>query len=70
MTEHSTIHCSPPAVASSRRGEGTVTRLPGALVARYRGEQRSGARLFRSALTTLRPHVAGRVAVPPRIWGT
>jgi len=52
-------------------GEGAVTRLPGALVARYRGDASEAAHDYFAALwTTLRPHVAGRVAVHPRIWGT
>jgi urease accessory protein len=53
------------------RGEGAVTRLPGALVARYRGDASEAAHDYFAALwTTLRPHVSGRVAVHPRIWGT
>jgi urease accessory protein len=53
------------------RGEGAVTRLPGALVARYRGDASEAAHDYFSALwTMLRPHVAGRVAIRPRIWGT
>lgn len=53
------------------QGEGAVTRLPNALVARYRGDASEAAHDYFSALwTTLRPHVAGRAAVRPRIWGT
>jgi urease accessory protein len=53
------------------RGEGAVTRLPGALVARYRGDASEAAHdYFATLWTTLRPHVAGRAAVRPRIWGT
>jgi urease accessory protein len=53
------------------RGEGVVTRLPGALVARYRGESSEAAHDYFAALwTALRPHVAGRAAVRPRIWAT
>jgi urease accessory protein len=58
-------------VLAPARGEGAVTRLPGALVARYRGDASEAAHDYFSALwTTLRPHVAGRAAVRPRIWGT
>ena len=53
------------------RGDGAVTRLPGALVARYRGDASEAAHEYFSALwTTLRPHAAGRPAVRPRIWRT
>ncbi|MEO8753739.1 MAG: urease accessory protein UreD [Casimicrobiaceae bacterium] len=52
-------------------GHGTVTRLPGALVARYRGDATEAAHDYFAALwTTLRPHAAGRAAVRPRIWRT
>jgi urease accessory protein len=52
-------------------GEGAVTRLAGALVARYRGDASEAAHDYFSGLwTVLRPHVAGRTAVRPRIWGT
>lgn len=53
------------------RGEGAVTRLPGALVARYRGESSEAAHDYFAALwTALRPRATGRAAVRPRIWGT
>jgi len=52
-------------------GEGAVTRLPGVLVARYRGESARGARTYFAGLWgVLRPVLAGREAVPPRIWNT
>ena len=58
-------------VLAPARGEGAVTRLPGALVARYRGDASEAAQDYFAALwTTLRPHVAGRTAVRPRIWRT
>jgi urease accessory protein len=53
------------------RGEGTVTRLPAVLLARYRGESTEAARAYFSALwALLRPVLAGVPAVPPRIWQT
>jgi urease accessory protein len=56
---------------SAARGEGAVTRLPHALVGRYRGEAIESAHdYFRSLWALVRPRVAGRAAVPPRIWRT
>ncbi len=53
------------------RGEGSVTRLPHALVARYRGDSTEAAHeFFRALWSALRPAVAGRAAVAPRIWNT
>ena len=52
-------------------GDGAVTRLPGVLVARYRGRAAGMARTYFALLwRTLRPALLGRVAVPPRIWNT
>jgi urease accessory protein len=52
-------------------GEGAVTRLPGCLVARYRGASSESAHNFFSAVwSVVRPQVAGRAAVDPRIWKT
>jgi urease accessory protein len=52
-------------------GEGAVTRLPGLFVARYRGDESESARHYFAALwRLLRPAVAGREAVLPRIWRT
>ena len=52
-------------------GDGAVTRLPQALVARYRGDSASAARTYFANLwRLLRPHVAGRDAVIPRIFST
>jgi urease accessory protein len=52
-------------------GEGAVTRLPGLLVARYRGDEGEAARDHFAALwRLLRPAIAGREAVMPRIWRT
>lgn len=52
-------------------GEGTVTRLPGVLIARYRGSSAAAARhYFVELWRKLRPAFALRAAVPPRIWAT
>jgi len=52
-------------------GEGTVTRLPDVLVARYRGDSAGDARTYLALLwRVLRPALCGRAAVPPRIWST
>ena len=51
--------------------EGAVTRLPGLLLARYRGASAESAHAYFGALWRLsRPQLAGREAVPPRIWNT
>lgn len=53
------------------QGDGTVTRLPSILVARYRGDSSEAAHAYFVALWSLmRPLVTGRAAVPPRIWRT
>jgi urease accessory protein len=50
---------------------GAVTRLPGVLVARCRGDSPEAARRWFTALwTRVRPALTGRTAVPPRIWST
>jgi urease accessory protein len=52
-------------------GEGTVTRLPHALLARYLGASGIDARTyFASIWRVLRPALIGREALPPRIWNT
>ena len=57
--------------ARPAEGEGAVTRLPGLFVARYRGDESEAARDYFAALwRLLRPAVAGREAVTPRIWRT
>jgi len=57
--------------ASPASGAGAVTRLPLALVARYRGGCARAARTYFASLwRVLRPALAGRDAVPPRIWNT
>jgi urease accessory protein len=57
--------------ASPRTGEGAVTRLPGALVARYLGDSGEAAREYFSALwSRIRPAFSGREAIAPRIWST
>jgi urease accessory protein len=56
---------------SCNTGEGAVTRLPEVFVARYRGDSASTARLYFATLwRLLRPSIAGRDAVMPRIWNT
>lgn len=53
------------------QGDGGVTRLPGLLVARYRGACSQSARAWFVHLWSLvRPAMTGRVAQPPRIWAT
>ncbi|MGZ5661590.1 MAG: urease accessory protein UreD [Usitatibacter sp.] len=53
------------------RGECGVTRLPGLLVARVRGDSTEAARGYFAALWKgLRPAIAGREALEPRIWRT
>lgn len=53
------------------RGEAAVTRLPGVLLARYLGDSGEAARrYFVDLWRVLRPALAGREAVEPRIWST
>ena len=57
--------------AVPRTGEGTITRLPGLLIARYRGDSSEAARLYFIGLWKLvRMPVMGRAAIEPRIWRT
>lgn len=52
-------------------GESGITRLPGLLLARYRGDSPESARRYFAALwACTRPALTGRCAVPPRIWKT
>jgi urease accessory protein len=52
-------------------GTGAVTCLPGVLVARYLGASSEAARgYFAQLWRIVRPALAGRDAVPPRIWQT
>lgn len=52
-------------------GQGAVTRLPEVFVARYHGDSAHAARTYFATLWRLvRPHVAGREAVMPRIFAT
>jgi urease accessory protein len=52
-------------------GEAAVTRLPGLLVARYRGDSSEAARRYFIALwKLLREPVLQRAAIEPRIWRT
>jgi urease accessory protein len=57
--------------AAPLTGEGAVTRLPGVLIARYRGASAAAARhYFVELWRKVRPALALRAAVPPRIWNT
>ena len=52
-------------------GKGAITLLPGILLARYLGDSTEAARRYFVALwRVLRPALAGREAIEPRIWGT
>jgi urease accessory protein len=52
-------------------GEGAVTRLPGVVIARYRGASAAAARhYFVELWQKLRPALDLPAAVPPRIWNT
>jgi urease accessory protein len=56
---------------TATEGEGAATRLPGLIVARYRGASSESARAYFAALwIRLRPQLVGREAVTPRIWKT
>ncbi len=52
-------------------GEGAVTRMPSLFLARYRGDSGEAARrYFTDVWKLLRPAIAGRAAIEPRIWRT
>lgn len=56
---------------AAKSGNTAVTRLPGVMVARYLGDSSEAAALyFADVWRILRPLIAGRVAVAPRIWNT
>jgi urease accessory protein len=56
---------------SCEEGESAVTRLPGLLLARYRGASAEAARHYFATLwARARPVLAGREAATPRIWNT
>jgi urease accessory protein len=56
---------------SPERGIAAVTRLPGVLLARYRGGSSETARRYCAAIwKSLRAAVLGREAIEPRIWRT
>ena len=68
VDESSVAHARQPRPPS---GEAAVTRLPGALVARYRGDSTLAAREYFAALWSgLREPLIGRSPVEPRIWRT
>jgi urease accessory protein len=53
------------------RAHAAVTLLPGLLIGRYLGDSSEEAmQSFTKLWTLLRPSVAGREAIPPRIWST
>jgi len=53
------------------RGDGVVTRVPHAIVARYIGDSSEAAHhYFRALWMAVRPAMTGRAAIPPRIWNT
>jgi urease accessory protein len=57
--------------AIPRSGETAITRVPGLLVARYRGDSSEAARFYFIDLwKRLRAPVMGREAIEPRIWRT
>ncbi len=54
-----------------RSGDAAVTRLPGLIVARYRGDSGEAARFYFTEIwKRLRVPVMGREAIEPRIWRT
>jgi urease accessory protein len=72
-----TVNAPAPALLAACRGEtpsagdAAITLLPGVLVARYLGDSSEAARRYFERLWThVRPHVAQRAAVTPRIWRT
>lgn len=57
--------------APAKSGDTAVTRLPGVMVARYLGDSSEAAKHYFTAVWKhLRPVVARREAVVPRIWNT
>jgi urease accessory protein len=69
-------HFDDDLIAACRRaapaaGDGAVTRVAHALVARYAGDSSEAAHAyFRTLWTTVRPALTAREAVAPRIWKT
>ena len=58
-------------VATDSEGQSGITVLPRVLLARYLGHSSEAAmRYFVALWSLLRPALAGRSAVPPRIWNT
>jgi urease accessory protein len=56
---------------AAKSGETAVTRLPHLMVARYLGDSSEAAKQYFVALwQQVRPVIAGRAAVAPRIWST
>ena len=68
MPEHLIAACRE---VTCEDGESAVTRLPGLLIARYRGASAEAARHYFAVLWgRARPALTGREAVTPRIWNT
>lgn len=66
-----TLGAIEPQLLAACRERAAVTRLPGLLIARYLGDSTEEAfERFTRVWTLLRPAIAGRPAVPPRIWST
>jgi urease accessory protein len=64
-------HLSQARVPAPESGRGSVTLLPGILLARYLGDSTEAARRYFIALwRILRPALTGRDATEPRIWRT
>ncbi|MEQ1776661.1 MAG: urease accessory protein UreD [Burkholderiales bacterium] len=56
---------------AAKSGDTAATRLPGVMVMRYLGDSSEAAKqYFEMIWRHLRPVVAGRAAVAPRIWST
>lgn len=56
---------------AAKSGSTAVTRLPGVMVARYLGDSsEAAAQYFADVWRLLRPLIAGRAAIAPRIWNT
>ncbi len=72
----STLNVNQELVAEMRNtepetGRGAATLLPGILLARYLGDSTEAAKRYFIALwRILRPALAGREAIEPRIWST
>ncbi len=65
------LDLGPCRAVTAKSGHTAVTRLPGVIVARYLGDSsEAAAHYFAELWRLLRPLIAGRAAVAPRIWNT